>query len=118
MRTAMGLLQEFVSKQAMTWGTEAASLPRLVHIDGVTRLITRVLTQAFYVVIALLAAVTLLTRSRDLVQTPEGIITGMMLLLAWAVHSVFIGWSFYHHNFLPLLTVIAVGGITQRRVVK
>lgn len=94
-------------KQARTWGTESASLPKLEHISATLRFVTRSIVQLFYVAIALLAAMTLISRRWELLRSPEGVMTSFILLLAWAVHSIYIGWSFYHHGFLPLLTIVA-----------
>jgi hypothetical protein len=97
-------------KQAHTWGTEAASLPRGLDRRGYTlEQIIRATTQLFYVALALAAAYALVRYSGVLVRSPEMLMACYLLALVWVIHSIFVGWSFYHKPFLPLLTAIAVG---------
>lgn len=97
-------------KQAHTWGTELASIGVLDRRGKRFEFLTRVIVQVFYVGLALAAGAGLVRYARMLVEIPEGVMVSLLLLMVWAIHSIYIGWSFYHEPMLPLLSVMAVAG--------
>lgn len=101
-------------KQADTWGTEAASLPNLSHRGRIVEDAARAAVQLFYVMLALTASVSLFRNTGRIVLVPEALAAALLLLASWLIHSVYIGWSFYHLPFLPLLTALAAGGFVSK----
>jgi hypothetical protein len=101
-------------KQAHTWGTEVASVGALDRRGEFVAFLTRAVIQVFYVGLALAAGVRLVRYASWIVEIPAGVMASLILLLVWAIHSVYIGWSFYHEPVLPLLSVMAVVGKGRR----
>lgn len=98
-------------KQAHTWGTEAASLPDLASLGATGELLARSVVQFYYIFLALSVSYICLVRAHGVCATSEGQMIIILLLLLLGIHSVYIGWAFYHQSFLPLMSVVAAGGI-------
>ncbi|MGE0746848.1 MAG: hypothetical protein AB7K86_16445, partial [Rhodospirillales bacterium] len=98
-------------KQAHTWGTEAASLPDLAGLGATGELLARSLVQFYYIFLAINVSYICIVRSHTICATQEGQMIVILLLLLLGIHSVYIGWAFYHQSFLPLMSVVAAGGM-------
>lgn len=101
-------------KQAHTWGTEAATLPRLPYRGYIIEQLSRTVTQLFYICLALAAGWGLIRYATSVVLVPELLMACLLLVLAWIAHSVYIGWSYYHQPFLSFLTVMAAGYLSAK----
>lgn len=95
-------------KQANTWGTEVATLPDLSRIGPLGEEAIRGIVQSWYLVLAVLSGLAMVGQTRFLVSSAHGRLICMMILLLWAIHSVYIGWSIYRVFLLPFLSILAV----------
>jgi hypothetical protein len=95
-------------KQANTWGTEVATLPDLRQIGPLGEQAARGIAQTWYLVLILLSGLAMIRQTRFLFSGARGRLICMMIMLIWAIHSVYIGWSIYRVFVLPFLSVLAV----------